>query len=854
MNKTLMIVDGNSLIFRAFHALPPLSSGGYYTNAVHGFMMMLLKALDDFPSDFCCVAFDEKAPTFRHLSYKEYKAGRPPMPEELRPQFGYVKEILTAMGLGVLSLEGYEADDILGTLASESERRGIRALVLTGDRDALQLVTEKTSLLFTKKGLSDMTLFTPEKVKSVYGVTPKQVTDWKGLMGDASDNIPGIPGVGEKTAVKLLDAYGTLENVLAHAGEIPGKLGEKVSANKAQALFSKELATILRTAPVPYEPEKWAADRLDRALPVIQKYGLNTLAGRLRKKSAAAPEAPEEARKTLSPAQWTEITTAESLKKAVSALSKSDPIALHLSKTALTIGQRDLNILVPLSPEQQSFLAGEAALDAREALAALALPDGAPLVFHDVKRHMHLWSALNLPFPSPYWDTMLAAYLLSPQEKSYALSALGEEENAHGTLKLYERQRPAIEKDGMEKLLNDVELPLVSVLFSMEKEGFRVDGDTLRDLGKTYTAEVEALTRDIIALCGAGEFNLNSPQQLGHVLFDVMGLPVRKKTSRGYSTDAQTLESLLGLHPVIEKILTYRKLNKLNSTYIEPMLQSRDGEGRIHTTFEQTSTATGRISSAAPNLQNIPVRTEAGREIRRAFTARPGWVLVDGDYSQIELRILAHMSGDKGMIAAFTAGEDIHTRTAAEINGVAPENVTGEMRAAAKAINFGIVYGISDFGLARNIGIGRREAGDYISMYLNRYPGVRAFMDGAKREGYEKGYARTLFGRRRPLSELKSKNFNLRSFGERAAMNTPIQGTAADIIKAAMVRVDKEMRRENMAGRLILQVHDELILEVPESEKAKAEALLKNVMENIIPLDVPLVCDIHTGYSWYDSK
>ncbi len=846
MNESCMIVDGNSLMYRAFHALPSMDVNGVYTNAVHGFLLMLLKALEDYHPEYCVIAFDEHGPTFRHTEYEEYKAGRAPTPDELRPQFPLIKEILASMGLGVISLQGYEADDLLGTISKQCNQKDIRALLLTGDRDALQLVNDKTNLLFTRKGISEIVLYDPKTVQDIYGITPEQVTDWKGLMGDSSDNIPGVPGVGEKTSVKLLKEYGTLENVLDHADNIKGKLGENIRNNKEKAVFSKKLATIHLDVPIAYSLKDWSVTRLQDGLEKLKTYQLSTIVDRVSKITGAQPE------KTVDTVAWQDADSAEKIERFIASL-KEGPVALFVEEDAITLSQGSHGLRAILAAGQQSLFDDALGLSYEEALKALTPVLKKPVITHGGKQLFHRLSNLGLPLPSLVWDTMVAAYLLSPQEKSYALQAFASRDSG-GVEALYQQQQQQMEAQGMLPLFTNIELPLVRVLFDMEQEGFQVDAQVLRKLGDGYTQRADQLQQDILTSANVGDFNINSPQQLGKVLFEDLGLPTRRKTTRGYSTDAATLESLLDLHPIVQMILDYRQVAKLNSTYIEPMLRSMDKSGRIHTTFDQTVAATGRISSNDPNLQNIPVRTDMGREIRRAFIAREGHVLVDGDYSQIELRILAHMSRDEAMSDAFNKQQDVHTRTAAEVNGVTMLEVTPQMRAAAKAVNFGIVYGISDFGLARNIGISRKEAGDFIQAYFLHYPGVHAYMERAKEDGYRKGYAETLYGRRRPLPELTNKNFNVRSFGERAAMNTPIQGTAADIIKAAMVKVHAALQEKGLKSRLILQVHDELIIEAPIEEKDVAAQLLKSAMEDIIKLNVPLVCDINIGSNWYESK
>ena len=845
MRETLLAVDGNSLMHRAFHALPLMDAGGVYTNAVHGFLSMLLKAMQELSPRYIAVAFDEHAPTFRHTAYADYKAGRRATPEELRPQFGIIREILSQMHLGVLSVEGYEADDILGTLSRKCRENGLDCVILTGDRDALQLIGAGTRVLFTRKGITESTLFDTAGVKAFFGVTPEQVTDWKGLMGDASDNIPGIPGVGEKTALKLLNEYATLENVLAHAGDIKGKLGEKIRDNAELARFSKDLATIRPTAPIAFDLDAFDASHMQDGLAALRKYQLNGIAGRLEKLAGDAAPAPEAA-----PEQEIVLETLATREAIAAFLEKTagQPTALHVTPTRLTLATPGQGAEIAL---QQDMLS--AGLLPEEAWDALRPALDRPLYVHDGKRLLNLLAGYHLPLPHFAWDTMLGAYLHNPQEKSYALSGFARED-ASGVLQLAQRQRKILEEEGMLQLMQDVEMPLLYVLFDMEQSGFQVDAGVLRTLGAAFTEETEALKEQVYQLSGVHGFNLNSPQQLGKVLFETLGLKAGKKTQRGYSTDADTLESLLDAHPCIAPILKYRQIVKLNSTYIDALLRKMDASGRVHTFFDQTGTATGRISSSEPNLQNIPVRTELGREIRKAFVAGPGCVLADADYSQIELRVLAHLSQDAAMTDAFQKAQDIHTRTAAEVYGVPMDQVTAEMRSSAKAVNFGLVYGISDFGLARNIGISRKEAAAFIARYFARYPAIKAYMDQAVRQGYDQGYAVTMMGRRRQLPELKAANANTRNFGERAAMNTPVQGTAADIIKLAMVRVHGALKEQGLKARLILQVHDELIIEAPREEEAQVSALLKRCMEEVAALSVPLVAEVKTGESWYETK
>ena len=846
MRETLLAVDGNSLMHRAFYALPLMDTDGVHTNAVHGFLSMLFKAMQELSPRYVAVAFDLPVPTFRHTAYAEYKAGRRAMPEEMKPQFPILKEILADMKVGVLSAEGYEADDILGTLSKKCREAGMDCVILTGDRDALQLVGDGTRVLFTRKGITESTLFDAAGVKEYFGVTPEQVTDWKGLMGDASDNIPGIPGVGEKTALKLLNEFGTLENVLAHGGDIKGKLGEKVRDNAELAAFSKDLATIRPTAPIDFDLPSFAVTHMADGLPALRKYQLNGMAARLEKLSGleeTAPEAPAE-EEDFAQAQLTSAAAVSLF----AAQTKGQKTALHVTPTRMTVAVS--GICAEITLQQDMLSEGMTPEEAWQALRPLM---DRPLIVHDGKSLLHMLSDQGMPLPTFQWDTMLGAYLRNPQEKTYALSHFAREDAA-GVLALAVQQEKQLTEEGMLPLMQQVEMPLLYVLFDMEQAGFQVDAGVLRALGAQFTREAEELKEQVYQLTGVRGFNLNSPQQLGKVLYETLDLPHGKKTQKGYSTDAETLEKLMGLHPCIEPILKYRQVVKLNSTYIDALLRKMDLTGRVHTYFDQTGTATGRISSSEPNLQNIPVRTEMGREIRKAFITRPGCVLADADYSQIELRVMAHFSQDHAMVDAFRKGQDIHTRTAAEVYGVSMDQVTREMRSSAKAVNFGLVYGISEFGLARNIGVSRREAGDFIARYFDRYPGVKKFMDEAVKKGYDQGYAVTMMGRRRQLPELKSSNANVRNFGERAAMNTPVQGTAADIIKLAMVRVHDALRQEGLQARLILQVHDELLIEAPKAEEEKVTQILQKCMEQVFTLQVPLVAEVKTGESWYETK
>ena len=860
MAGKIVLLDGYSLMYRAFHALqsPMSAPDGTPTNAVHGFVMMLLKTVEEEKPEKLAVAFDVHAPTLRAQRYADYKATRKPMPDELRAQDPIIRELIVRMGLPILEMAGYEADDILGTVSARCEREDREAVIVTGDRDSFQLSGEKTTILYTKKGISDTVRVTPEYIREVYGLEPKQMIDVKGLMGDASDNIPGVPGVGEKTALKLIAQYGSLEKVLDTAdAEQKGRLRERLLEHRALAELSKELATIDRGVPLAFDWSEWTLDGLGGALPRLRELRMNAAARRLmevagRFAPVSIPAAPRAAREKLP-----KIERMESLEQTaarVAELAGDAKWAAAYLESELTVATDRARLSLPAAGDLLS--PGVTAEEAARALAPLLTAD-CPKFLYNVKALSPDFDALR----GEITDVMLAAYALNPQRESFAAGALCTEEGIesfgeHPARALYElgvRQRAQLKQNDLERVYAEIELPLARVLGDMEREGFLVDADALRALGEEFRAHIALLTDEIAALMGA-RINLNSPKQLGEMLFDKMGLPAPKKTQRGYSTSAEVLENLAAEHEVCAKILEYRKYQKLESTYIDSLLNLQDAAGRIHSRFDQVATATGRISSAEPNLQNIPVRTELGRQIRRAFIARPGCVLVDADYSQIELRVLAHMSGDETMIEAFREGQDIHARTASEVYGVPLEQVTHEMRSASKAVNFGIVSGISDFTLAKNISVSRKEAKEFIERYFERYPGVKRYMDAAVAEGREKGYVTTLMGRRRYLPELASANFNLRSFGERCAMNSPIQGTAADIIKLAMIRVADALRKGGYKARLILQVHDELIVEAPEDEQERVRALLKDCMEGVAALAVPLKTDISVGRDWRECK
>ena len=856
MPDKIVMLDGYSLMYRAFHALqtPMTAPDGTPTNAVHGFIMMLLKVLDEEKPAGIAVAFDMHAPTLRAQEYAEYKGTRKPMPDELRAQDPVIRQLIGLMGIPILEKEGYEADDILGTVSAKCEREGREIVLVTGDRDSFQLSGEKTTILYTKRGISDTVRVTPEYIFETYGLKPIQMIDVKGLMGDASDNIPGVPGVGEKTALKLIQQYGSLENVLNTAEtEQKGKLRERLIEHRDLAELSKHLATIDRAVPIEIDFESWKPDGLGGGVALLKELGMNQAARKLTEKAQAiAPASVLVAREKVALPAIERLDSIEAFSARVKEMAKTAQWASAYYGIELTAATESARLSLPIGGDL--FSAGVTEDEAEQALLPLLEAD-CPKALYNVK------TMRTESMRGEIADVMLAAYALNPQRESFSAEALCQAEGiedfaahpAQAIHELSEIQARQLKETGLERIYSEIELPLSNVLRDMERAGFLVDADALETLGKMFRKRIGELTDEIGAMAGV-QINLNSPKQLGELLFEKLGIRPPKKTARGYSTSAEVLEQLADEHPICARILEYRKYQKLESTYIHSLLELRDGEGRIHTRFDQVATATGRISSAEPNLQNIPVRTELGREIRRAFIASPGCKLVDADYSQIELRVLAHMSGDETMISAFREGQDIHARTAAEVYGVPLDQVTHEMRSRSKAVNFGIVYGISDFTLAKNISVSRKEAREFIDRYFERYPGVKRYMDESVKSGKERGYVETLMGRRRYLPELLSSNFNVRAFGERCAMNSPIQGTAADIIKLAMIAVARRIREERLRARLILQVHDELIVEAPEDEVERVEALLRECMEGVVALKVPLRADISTGGDWRECK
>lgn len=863
----LTAIDGYSLMFRAYYALPNMTSrAGTPTGALHGFLSMLLKLVEMKP-DYMLVAFDLPKKTFRHEQYPEYKAGRRETPPELIEQIPILRGILHDMGIAVIECERYEADDILGTFSRKAMAEGIDALLVTGDRDALQLITDKVHVLMTKKGITETIEYDEAALKREYGLEPARMVDLKGLMGDSSDNLPGIKGVGEKTALKLLEKYGDLETVLANAENEKGALREKLIAGADAARMSRRLGTIDTAAPVKESTEdcRFSPANLQKALPTLTKLELRAVAKRVRELSGTDENdpGPDAVPGELPAVRLTALHTPEELAEAVKSVSAKRFFAFDMTGTSVLFAGSETG---EVPAECFTLELGGTLLepgflpeDAAAALAPILSDPAVSKVVFDAKKLMRALSRFGVEIRNIEFDLMIADYLLHALHPAKDLATLVSECGfsavpAPAALFAIRKSMDAeLAEKGMTELFRGIELPLTAVLFDMEQTGFMIDREVLSELGASMAERIKTLAGEICELAGE-DFNILSTKQLGHILFEKLGLPAKKKTKTGYSTDSDVLEALAPYHPIVPLVTEYRFLTKLKSTFIDAMLEKTGPDGRIHTTLNQTVTATGRISSTEPNLQNIPVRTELGRQIRRAFIASPGNILVGADYSQIELRVLAHMSGDATFISAFNSGEDIHARTAAEIFGVPKEEVTREMRSGAKAVNFGIVYGISAFGLSEQLGISPKKAADYIEKYLDRLPGVRDYMEKAKKDGRERGWAQTLFGRRRELPELKASNFNTRSFGERVAMNMPIQGTAADIIKSAMVRVHERLRAEGLSAKLVLQIHDELIIDTPLCEEERVKALLADCMTNVAKLSVPLAADVESGRSWFDTK
>ena len=841
----LLILDGNSVINRAFFGVRPLTTrDGLYTHAIYGFLNILERMEKEEQPEAVCVAFDVHGPTFRHEKYDGYKATRHGMPDELAQQMPVMKQVLTAMNIPIYECQGWEADDVIGTVGRICGNNDWECVIVTGDRDSLQLIDEHVhvKLVISKPSQTTATLYDVEKFREEYGFEPAKMVDLKALMGDSSDNIPGVAGVGPKTATELLLKFGSLDGVYENLMDtsIRPKLREKLEAGKESAYLSYDLATIRTNAPIDFEPKDAIIHPLNRLelyqlftrlefVRLIDKYGLR----------GAEQEAQKVEKKVVSLPRVSQLP------------QFGEGYALYIAPDG-SIGVAWHEGVCVVTPMEAQYL-------------DLFLTQSGNAICHDLKTTLHRLDDVNLPHADFVFDTALAAYDLNPSQTDYPVSKLAinflgvsvDDTDAAACAQALYNLRPALdaelERQEMKKLYYELELPLCPVLYRMEKAGVAIDRQQLEQFG-VMLAERIAACEKLIFSYSAEPFNINSTRQLGELLFEKLGLPPVKKTKTGYSTNADVLEKLKSKHPVIPAIMDYRMLTKLKSTYADGLVKVISNDGRIHTTFQNLVTATGRLSSTEPNLQNIPVRTDLGAEIRKMFIPEPGYVLVDADYSQIELRVLAHIAGDLTMQEAFASGMDIHTVTASQVFGVAPEDVTALQRRHAKAVNFGIVYGISEFSLAEDIGVSRYEAKDYIDNYLANYRGVRSYMKQVVADAREKGYTETMYGRRRYIPELKSSNFNIRQGAERIALNTPIQGTAADLIKMAMICVDSALSQKYPQARLLLQVHDELIVECPEEIADAVAELVSRQMQQVAQLRVPLLAEAKWGKSWYEAK
>lgn len=882
MSEKIVLIDGHSILNRAFYGLPDLTnSEGLHTNAVYGFLNILFRVLEDEQPDYLAVAFDVHAPTFRHKMFEAYKGTRKPMPVELREQVPLLKEVLRAMDVELLEQAGYEADDILGTVAGRCERQGMEVTIVSGDRDILQVATDKVMIRMPKtvRGKTTIENYHAADVLERYQVEPRQIIELKALMGDSSDNIPGIPGVGEKTATKLIVEYGTIENAYGHVEEIkPNKAKESLKNHYDMAVMSKKLATIDTQAPVSCDLDHAKLGNLytEAAYELFRRLDFKNLLGRFESQPGKEQDSllirvetdPEEAKKLVDQAagqpsvglELLENTAHEVLglalaweeenESAVCYLPVSDTVTPQFLTqwTEEVFGKAGMVCVMDIKklrkhvagvPKEKVFDAGIAAY--------LLNPLKNTYTYDDLAKEY-----LQVYLPSTE-EIFGAAKLPELSSVSEELAGTYAGNMAYAVCRVRETMERRLEQEGMTALYNGIEIPLAFTLADMEKAGIRVEAEELKEYGERLQVRIRELEEKICQEAGE-TFNINSPKQLGVILFEKLQLPGGRKTKSGYSTAADVLEKLAPDHPIVSDILEYRQLTKLKSTYADGLAAFIAPDGRIHSNFNQTITATGRISSTEPNLQNIPVRMELGRLIRKVFLPKEGCVFIDADYSQIELRVLAHMSGDEKLIAAYRQAEDIHRITASEVFHVPFDQVTPLQRRNAKAVNFGIVYGISSFGLSQDLSISRKEAQQYIEKYFETYPGIKGFLDDCVKKAKEQGYSVTMFGRRRPVPELKSSNFMQRSFGERVAMNAPIQGTAADIIKIAMIRVNERLKRENMESRLLLQVHDELLIEAPLCEVEKAREILAEEMTHAAELKVKLEIDMHTGNNWYEAK
>ena len=886
--RKVLLVDGHSIANRAFYGVPLLSNAqGIYTNAIYGFINILLKNVDLENPTHLAVAFDEKAPTFRHQMYEDYKGTRKGMPEELRMQVPLIQEFLRLAGIQVITQEGIEADDILGTIAKREAAQGAEVAILSGDRDLLQLAEPHLRILIpkTKKGGTETEIYTDQEVKETYGVTPAEYLQMKALMGDPSDNIPGVPSIGEKTAAKIIQEYHTVENAIEHAGEVkPPRAGKNLAEFADQARLSLKLATIMTDSQIEQEPQTYQPENFGcpEVLEFLKRYELRTL---LQRFLSMRPESSEEISNTYQ-IRWVE--SLQDVARMAEAMQSGFSYRLYEDSEGLF----GFWALAVCAKTGEVFWAEEGKISREEILEGLRAvweDPGIPKTGYDIKEDMLHLVRYGIRMQGLHMDTRIAAYLLNPSKDTYTEDEMAQiflketipaEEEVFGSGKTRKhmadltpearaqfaaqrvdvlfRSAPVMEQElvdkGMKDLYEKIERPLISVLASMEELGIRVESQVLESLGKELDEQAAKLEQMIYEEAGE-EFNILSPKQLGDILFLKMGLPAGKKTKSGYSTSADVLEKLAPSYPIVAHVLKYRQLTKLKSTYVDGLYPCIREDGKIHSKFNQTVTATGRLSSSDPNLQNIPIRTEQGRLLRKAFVpSDESYCFLDADYSQRELRLLAHMSGDEHLIEAFRHGEDIHRLTASQVLGISPEEVTPGQRSRAKAVNFGIIYGISAFSLGDDLHISQKEAKDYINRYFERYPRVREFLDECVEEARERGYGVTLFGRRRIIDEIHSSNFTKRSFGERVAKNMPIQGTAADIIKIAMIRVYDRLQREGLRSRLLLTVHDELLIETYKEEEEQVRLILQEEMMGAADLAVPLVVDIHRGENWYEAK
>ncbi|MST61966.1 DNA polymerase I [Peptostreptococcus anaerobius] len=878
--KKILLIDGNSIINRAFFALPPMDNGdGLHTNAVYGFLTMMFKMIKNIQPTHISVAFDLKAPTFRHKAFADYKAGRKGMPSELAMQLEPLKNILDSMNIDRKELEGYEADDILGTISRIGEENDFSVYVVTGDKDAIQLASDKTLVMITKKGVAEVEEYNTEGVIERYGLTPAQFIDLKGLMGDKSDNIPGIPGIGEKTGIKLLQEFGSVEGVIENVDKLKGAQKKKVEENTESAIMSKELATIDRNIPLDlsFEDMEFGSFDVQAVIKEFQKLKFNSLISKLSELTDCEEKEVEKK----------EINKLEDIETFIEKINEEGVLSIKtICREGNILDKNIIKTFLSIDGKEYYYLDGEEIIALKEILESEEIEK----IGYELKQDFVALRPYGIYLGNIKFDISIAEYVIeSKSSSSYDIDSIANkylykkvmtkdellgkgakslsfEEVDFENLKDYiigifdtvfgviEAMEKSIIDDGMEMLFYDVEMPLIAVLGDMEYTGIMVDKDVLNELDLEIKELIYDAEKKIFSLAGE-EFNINSPKQLGVIIFEKLGLPVVKKTKTGYSTNAEVLEKLMDEHEIIRLISDYRTVVKLKSTYIDGLNSViNEKDGRIHSTFNQTIASTGRISSTDPNLQNIPVRTNIGRNIRKVFISENGRKLVDADYSQVELRVLAHMSGDENMIEAFSSGEDIHRKTASQVFNVSLDDVTPELRSAAKAVNFGIIYGKSDFGLAKDLNISLARAKDYINSYFGKYDKIKGFMDEIVANAERTGYSTTMFNRRRYIPEIKSNNFIDKNRGKRAAMNAPIQGSAADIIKIAMVNVHNRLFEEGLKSKLILQVHDELIVEAVEDELEIIEALLKEEMENAVYLDVDLDVDLNIGNSWYETK